>query len=285
MTNQYRWVVYPLWATCQVSGYMIVATLGLLLPSISSDLSLSPSQQGLLGSAAYWGNMVLTLPFALIASQFKPKPLTTITLALGTICLFLQGWAPVFSLLIVGRLAFGISILAREPARAMLIQQWFPAKQSVLANGVSNAMFGLIVGSGLIITPLMIEANPDWRIVLRIFGIMFSVLTVAWVLLGRERMESKQEVGSSRARLLFSSLRHRDLWLGGSGFIGTNFVWSSFLSFYPTMMQDTYGFSLRWSGSILAISIMVGGLSGIFLSYIVMTTGKRKTILSGRHEA
>ena len=44
-------------------------------------------------------------------------------------------------------------------------------------------------------------------------------------------------------------------------------------------MQDAYGLSLRWSGLILALSIIVGGITGIFLSYAVMTGGSRKMIL------
>ena len=277
-------MVFGLWSACSVSGFMVVSTIGLLLPSISSDLGLSPAQQGLLGSAAFWGNIVLTLPFAWLASRFRPKPLTTLTLAVGTAFLFLQGWAPAFALLLIGRLAFGISLIAREPARALLIHQWFPSREIILANSVSSLMFGLIVGTGLVATPLILDAfADDWRLVLRIFGGMFVALTAAWVIFGRERPipGQRQEGGSWETGLLLSALSYRDLWIGGVGFMGATLTWSAFLSFYPTLMQDAHELSLRWSGAILAISIFAGGVSGIVLSYAVMTTGRRKTILQG----
>lgn len=282
--SRYRWVVFGLWSAGSVSGFMVISTIGLLLPSISSDLGLSPTQQGLLGSAAFWGNMIFTLPFAWLASRFRPKPLTTITMAVGTAFIFLQGWAPVFAVLLIGRLAFGISIIAREPARALLIQQWFPSREVILANSVSSAMFGLIVATGLVTTPLILDAAADdWRLMLRVFGGMFVVLTAVWVIFGKERsLPLRRQEGSSwKPGLLRSALGYRDLWVGGAGFMGTTLAWSAFLSFYPTMMQDAYDLSLRWSGAILAMSVFVGGISGIVLSYAVMTTGKRKTILQG----
>ena len=63
--------------------------------------------------------------------------------------------------------------------------------------------------------------------------------------------------------------------------MGATLAWSAFLSFYPTLMQGTYELSLRWSGLILASSILVGGVSGVALSYAVMTIGGRKPVLQG----
>ncbi len=154
--SSYRWVVIGVWFTSAVAGFMVVSTLGILLPSISADLGLSPSQQGLLGSAAFWGNLVLAIPLSWWTSRFGPKILTTATLTLGTLFIFLQGLAPALVLLIVGRLAFGVTILAREPARAHLIRQWFQPNEAIIANSVSNVLFGFVVGGGLIVTALIV---------------------------------------------------------------------------------------------------------------------------------
>ena len=107
----YRWVVFGLWSVCVVSGYMVMASIGLLLPAITSDLGLSPIEQGILGSAGFWGAIVLAIPLGLWASRFRPKPLTTVTMLLGALFVLVQGWAPVFAILILGRVAFGISHL------------------------------------------------------------------------------------------------------------------------------------------------------------------------------
>ena len=121
--SAYRWVTLGAWLSASISGFMVVNTIGILLPSISSDLHVSPGQQGILVSAAFRGNLILAVPMSWWVSRYGPKNLTTVTLVIGTICLFLQAWSPVFLVLLVARLGFGVTIIAREPARALLIQQ------------------------------------------------------------------------------------------------------------------------------------------------------------------
>ena len=277
-----RWVVVGLWFVCSVSGFMVVSTLGILLPSISSDLGLSPSQQGLVGSAAFLGNLFLAIPLGWWSSRFGPKILTTVTLVLGTLFIFLQGWSPVFVVLIVGRLAFGLSTLAREPARAILLQQWFSEKEFVFANAISNVLFGVVVGGGMIATPFILDAFGDnWRLTLYIYGAYFGVLTLLWMALGKERQteDSRSRLVSKEAIRMKDALMHRDLWIAGIGFAGVMLSWAAFLSFYPTLMLDTYEISLRWSGGILALSIFVGGVAGLGVGYVVMARDMRKSFL------
>jgi len=121
--STYRWVVLGTWITSHVVAFVIFSVLGILLPSITEEMGLSPAQQGLLGSSAQWGSIVLAVPLALWGSRYSPKLLTTVTLALGAALVFLQGWAPSFLLLLMARLAFGMTLTARRAAFALLTQQ------------------------------------------------------------------------------------------------------------------------------------------------------------------
>ena len=282
----YRWVVMGLWNFCSVSGFMVVATLGILLPAISSELSLSPGEQGLLASSAFWGNFALAIPMSWWTSRYGPKVLTTVTLALATGFLFLQAWAFSFLVLLAGRLAFGIVIMAQQPARAILTQQWFHPREVVLVNSISNALFGLVVGGGLAAAPLILSSlGDDWRSTLRSLGGLFVVLTILWVALGRDKGDRKQpepevsQKGPKESGLVWGTLSYRNLWVGGLGFLGATLTWSSFLSFFPTLMLDRYGLSLSWSGAIMAVTVLGGGLTGLGFSYAVMVTDRGKEIL------
>jgi len=203
-------------------------------------------------------------------------------MVLGILLLFLQGWAPTFAVLLAGRLAFGITVSAIQPARALLVQQWFHQREIVWVNAISNVIFGVIVGGGLLAAPFILDSlGDDWRMTLYIFGGLFAALTVIWAALGRERVntayrsqETSQEVG-----LLKGALTHRDLWVQGFGFLGVTLAWSAFLSFFPTLMLDTYQVSLKWSGAILALSTVIGGVAGLGLGYVAMVTDKGKGIL------
>jgi MFS family permease len=280
--SNYRWVVMGLWLFANVSGFMVMTTIGILLPAIDSDLGLSPAQQGLLSSAAFWGNVTLAIPLSWWVSRYSAERLTAITLSLETLFLFIQGWALVFSALLVGRLAFGIAVVAGHPARAILTQQWFPPREIVMVNSVSNALFGLVVGGGQVVTPFILASSADnWRATLYIFGTLFAVLTILWIVLGRERTTTphQRREASQEVSILKGALTYRDLWITGLGFLGASLALSAFLSFFPTLMLETYNVPLQWSGALLALSILIGGIAGLGFGYLSMNTGKGKVII------
>ncbi|MDA0265051.1 MAG: MFS transporter [Chloroflexi bacterium] len=271
-----------MWLFSSVSSFMVLNTLGILLPAISADLDLSPSEQGLLGSASHWGNIALAIPLSWATSRLNPKWLTAGSLTLATLCLFLQSWAPVFFLLLLGRLMFGISNIAQQPARALLTRQWFPAREVIIVNGLSNVFFGLVVGGGLALAPVVLGfLDGDWRMTLRIFGLYFAGITVLWVVLGKTRTSDAD--GNTPApqglNVIKGALRHRDLWLGGLGFVGATMSFGAFLAFYPTLMLEEFDISLRLSGGILALGVVVGGVLGLGVGWAASTSGREGNFL------
>ena len=266
----YRWVLICLYLMSNVSAQMVINTLGILLPSIAAGLGLSPSQQGLLGSAPFWSTIVLAIPIAWAGSRVSPKWLTAATLVGCALCLFLQSWAPVFAALLLGRLLFGIFTIAQQPARAMLTRQWFPLREVVLVNGLSNVFFGLVVGGGLALSPVILDLlGGDWRGTLRIFAFYYVALAMIWLIFGRDRVTDEFSSAQSQQLLpmLRSALSHRDLWLCGGGFAGATMAFSAFVSFYPTLMLEEYDVSLRVSGLALALDVVLGGIGGMAIGY------------------
>ena len=280
--SRYRWTVMVVWLFSSVSSFMVLNTLGILLPAISADLDLSPSQQGLLGSASHWGNIALAIPLSWATSRLSPKWLTTATLLMATGCLFLQSWAPVFIVLLAGRLLFGISNIAQMPARALLTRQWFPPREVIYLNGLSNVLFGLVVGGGLVLAPVILDLmDGDWRATLRIFGLYLAGITLLWTFVGRERTNvADQDVVAERGLdVLKGALGHRDLWIGGLGFAGATMSFGAFLAFYPTLMLEEFDISLRVSGVILALGVVVGGIGGIGIAWAASTHGREGNYL------
>ncbi|MCH9036790.1 MAG: MFS transporter, partial [Chloroflexi bacterium] len=149
---RYRWTVLTVWMTGHVWGYVFLGSLGFLLPSMREELGLSPIQEGLLGSAPPVANMILGIPFGWFLSRFRPKLLTSISFFAAAGLVFFQGWAPVFIILLLGRFLYGVVSIAREPARVLLIRQWIPPNEVVIANALANFLWG-IVGVGFVLTP------------------------------------------------------------------------------------------------------------------------------------
>ena len=279
----HRWTILGLLLVASVAAFMMAITVGVLLPSISADLDLSPTQQGILGSSAFVGNLFLALPLSWWTSQFRPKILTTVTLAAGALLMSVQAWSPNFLILIAGRFGFGITTMAREPARALLMHQWFAPREFIFVNSVYNALFGIVVGGGLAVTPFILSGVGDsWRTVLLAFAVAIVALIALWMVIGQER-EPDAEITrrGGEVELLRRVLKYRDLWIAGLGFTGATMGWAAFLNFYPTLMLTTGDVSLNWTGAILGLGILVGGIAGILLSFAVMSirVGRRKNVL------
>ena len=278
----YRWVLICLYLMSNVSAQMVINTLGILLPSITAGLGLSPSQQGLLGSAPFWSTIALAIPIAWAGSRLSPKWLTLITLVGCALCLFMQGWAPVFAFLLLGRLLFGIFTIAQQPARALLTRQWFPPREVVLVNGLSNVFFGLVVGGGLALSPvILILLGDDWRGTLRVFAFYYVALAAVWLVMGRDRVTEEFSSGQSQPLLplLRSALSHRDLWICGGGFAGATMAFSAYVAFYPTFMLQEYDVSLGTSGIALALDVILGGVGGLAVGYYAATWRKEGLFL------
>ena len=78
------------------------------------------------------GTMIMSLPAGLWLSRPDASKVLLGSLAFGTTFVIVQAWAPTYTVLLLARLAFGIAIVARQPARAMLTAQWFPRREIVL---------------------------------------------------------------------------------------------------------------------------------------------------------
>ena len=278
----YRWVVLLSWQACAATGWMVVGSLGILLPAISADLSLSPGQQGLLASMAVWGNLGLALPLSWWVSRYRPKMLSSVAQLVAILSILLQGWGQAFALLLAGRLVLGITLIAREPARALLIQQWFPQREVPLLNSIHSLIFTVVNGGGLLATAFILRAlSDDWRGTFYTYAALMAALLIIWMALGRERVttEYREREVSRPGGLLRGALGYRDLWLGGFGFLSTTICQGAFASFFPTMMLETYDISLGWSGGLMAMSIGVGGLTGLGVVYLTTKLGKGKQII------
>ena len=271
-----------MWMTAHVWGFVILESLGFLLPSIRDEFGLSPLQAGFLGSAPRIGNILFSIPAGWLLSRFRPKPLTSICLVIAAGLVFFQGWAPVFVVLVLGRFAYGVVSIAREPARVLLIRQWVQTREIVLVNALSNLMFG-IVALGFVLTPLILKLVDDsWRNTYFIFGGVSLVLAMLWQIVGRERRtpEYEAEIQSQGLNPLKIILRYRELWFLGFGMFGVGINFSASGTFWPTYMLEEYGMSLSKTATLFALGGGVSSVAGVGMGLLVRKIGRKRQILA-----
>ena len=254
--SSYRWVmiaglVLTVWAMT-----LPVLSFGLLLPEIREEFSLSLSQSGWLGSSVQVGNLVVTLPAGFLLTRFRPLKVVIVSLIAGTVLTLLHGLATGFVFFLLARIAFGISFSIRQPARAMLIQQWFPLREVPLAQGIIIGLIGIAEFAALYGTPLILEATGNWRAAYYIFTVFAAFTALYWIVLGRERdlppPESRGPAPPPRA-----ILGHPILWIAGLGAFCATFNWISLATFWPTFMLEDNGVARTTSGLLFGFGSLV----------------------------
>lgn len=282
--SRYRWVVMMTFNVAHASAIVGALVLGVLLPTMSEDLGLSPLQQGWLGSSAIIGSLILSIPFGLWMSRYRPMILTAITLFLGAGFVFMQAAATNFAVLLIGRLLFGITPVAREASRILLVRQWLPAREIQLSSGILNAVFGISLTVSFVVAPLMLEAfDNNWRTTLYAWGYFSIGMAVAWVLLGRENrtVEYEQDSGSQEGSPMKSLFKYREPWLLGVAILGYAIAQMSQFTFWPTFMKDEYGMSEVRAGMIIGVVGVVVAAGGMVMLPVIKRFGGYRIPLIG----
>lgn len=277
----YRWVVIGLWMSGHVWSYVLLGSLGFLLPSIREDLGINPVQEGFLGSAPQVANILLAIPFGWFFTRFKPKLLSTVSFFAAAVFVFLQGWAPYFLILLLGRALYGVASLSREPARVLLIKQWMRPNEIVIANSLANLLWG-IVGMGFIATPLILKLLDDsWRNTFHVFGFITLGIAIVWFFVGKERitaeyLEQQKTPGPISLTVIF---RYKEIWLLAIGMLGVGLNFSSFQTFWPSFRLEEYGMSLTASAAVMAAGGAASALIGLGVGILVSRIGRKRQVL------
>ena len=274
-------MVILLWLAPHVWGYIFLGSLGFLLPSMREELGLSPIQEGLLGSVPSVANIVLAIPFGWLLSGFRPKLLSSFSFFAIAGLVFFQGWAPVFILLLLGRFLYGVASISREPARVLLIRQWIPPKEVVVANALANFMWG-IVGLGFILVPIVLKLLDDnWRHTMFVFGAVSITLAITWQIFGKEKRNAafEQQMQTQETNPLATMFRHRELWLVAFGMMGMGISFSAFQTFWPSFMLDQHQISLTASATAMSVGGAFSSFIGLGVAMVSSRVGKKRQIL------
>ena len=280
--SPFRWVSLGAFTTGAATALTTIFIFGLLLPDISEELGLSPSQKGWLGSSVVLGNLVLSIPLNEWLSKYSPRRVVILCFLGITASILLQGWSPTLALLIVGRIALGISMMATQAPRALLIQQWSSAGQIPLTQAVMFGSTTTVWGLALIATPQLLDLVGSWRNVLYVMGGVGGASTVMWLMVGRERVTSAYSMSlESQVRSpIVNVLKHKQMWLLGLAMGSATVPVISFEVFWPTFATEELNVSLTVAGITAGIVMLVGGPAGIMVN-AVPWLARRQPLLLG----
>ena len=110
----YGWVVLGTFTFNYTLVDIAIMTLGILLPQISLELSLSPSQQGWLASSVLFANLIFEIPVNLWLSRYRPWRVASVSFTAAALFLVFNAWAPTFAVLLIARVGLGAFYLSTQ---------------------------------------------------------------------------------------------------------------------------------------------------------------------------
>lgn len=268
-------------------------SLGMLLPSMGSDLKLSYSLMGFIGT----GNFVGYLLAVFLSSKSVKRFGYRLTIGIGTFLvggsMILVGSANGFWLVLFAFFFTGIgSGLAYVPVM-VLVSHWFASSLRGLASGLMVSGMGL----GIMITGLLIPAinnaianGQGWRINWMIMGSLVLAIAILGSLLIRNRPEdlglqvlekAKEKSEEKRSCLPGSnaakSQKHILFHLGSIYFF-FGFTYVIYVTFVITTLISDYNFSEAVAGRFWFWFGLLGMFSGPLFGSLSDRMGRPRTL-------
>jgi sugar phosphate permease len=256
-------------------SYLDRTNLSVAIPTLRSQLHLTPTQIGVILSAFSWSYAIAQIPAGLVASRLKPRRTYLIALWLWCILLILTTTATSYGAWIAFRIPFGLAEAVTWPAASVLLSRWFPRVEYSQAMALQN--LGLVVGAA-VAPPLVALIIEFWGwkeafivtgLIAGILGTFFYIYTkddpaedsrvspdeLAWI-----RHDQAPEDNSPRpAGLVGTLLRCPSLWAVGMANFGLDFINFMFLTWYPTYLTEQYHMSLGRMG-VMAMEPYIFGV-------------------------
>ncbi len=279
---RHRWLIIGSLTWVGAIQLTIFLSIGLLLPDISEELGLSPSEQGWLGASVLLANLFLAIPLGTLLSRFRPWRIVMLMAIGAGVFSLMQGWSPTIAWLLLGRIGAGLCFTGTIAPRALLFQQWTPPHRLPITNGVWFAGVDSALGVAFFMTPFLLDWLGGWREVFYLWGGIALAGAVIWLIFGKERStrEYQERIRSQTRTPLVAFLRYPEFWVLGIGMAGSQIGYSAIHIFWPTLAEKNLGLSLTTAGAALGISAMGAGFIDFFVNAVPTLVRRQPLVLA-----
>lgn len=191
--TNFRWIVLAIIFITYAINFADRTNIGVVLPFVKNDFSLSNFEAGALASFFFLGYAVSQIPAGFWFSKFGTRGLVSLSILGFSLFTYLIGNAS--SALGIKWARFGLGIFEGPTpvGCTSTINNWFPAKEKATATGVyiASTMFAPIVVPPLCV---WIALSMGWRYVFYFFAIPGIFMAAVWYLLVRNRPSESSHV-------------------------------------------------------------------------------------------
>jgi ACS family hexuronate transporter-like MFS transporter len=268
-----------------VVNYLDRSVLGVVMPQIRRDLSLSNRQYAWVVDAFLLAYTVSYIFGGRLADRFGYRRIAAWAVGAWSLAAMAHALAGGFASLASARALLGLGEAAFYPAALAGISSWFSPKHRAKAVGL--LLSALSVGT-LLSVPLVawITARNGWRASFLVTGAVGLLLLPPWFAIhrrgntgvnGADSQAHSESDSAPHAPLAFV-LRSRKYWCTLGARSCSDAAWYFYLFWLPGYFQETRGLSLQHTGRLLWIPYFaagIGSLAGAWLSSLLIQRGVR----------
>lgn len=283
----YRWLICALLFFATTINYVDRAVLGVLAPTLRTEIGWSDQEYGVINSA-------FTLAYAigfLFAGWFIDRVGTrigyTVYLVVWSLAAAAHALAHSATTFAIARFALGIGESGNFPAAIKTVAEWFPKKERAFATGIFNggSNVGAILAPALV--PI-IALSMGWRAAFVITGLVGIVWVFFWLpwyhkpsqhpkLSAAERAYIESDPPDPAVKIPWLTLlQFKQTWAFAIGKFLTDSIWWFYLFWFPLFMADRFGVDLRSIGiPMITVYLLadVGSIAGGWLSSKLLGIG------------
>lgn len=248
-------------------NYLDRYMLGILLPDIKSDLSLSDTQLGFISGTAFSiFYSIMGIPLGRLADVRPRRLVITYAISLWSLMTALCGLAQGFLQLAIARILVGVGEAGATPAAHSLISDLYPPQRRAVALSLYTLGSPLGIAVGFMLGG-WISASFGWRITLLSFGLSGLALGVAvYVLMVEPLRKSSIQSGMERPSLrnslagLVGSTTFRRNTLGTALY---TLMWLALVAWLPSFFVRSHAMPIAEVGAWLAAVLGVSQVCGL----------------------
>ncbi len=242
-------------------NYLDRGSLSAAAPVLSTDLSISPSNLGLLFSAFFWTYALGQIPAGWLVDRYPVKWVYGLGFLVWALATIATGWALGFASLLACRFALGIGESVAYPACSRILARGIPEQKRGVANAWIDAATKAGPALSTLLGGLMVE-HYGWRALFFVAGGVSLLWLPAWIALYREEAPSTAGGEPERTAVPFGEiLRRTEAWGTALGMFTLGYVWYFLLSWMPTYLAKGRGFDLKSTAILGSLPLIALALS------------------------
>jgi sugar phosphate permease len=289
--------------------YLDRANLSAAAPAIQKEFGLNNTELGLILSGFFWTYAICQLLAGWFVDRLGARVGYTLGAVLWSIFTAATALGRGFGSLLGLRLLLGIGESPAYPSNVKAIREWMPKKERGLATAIfdSGSRVGTALALPIVISIMSVITWHGSFVITGLLGILWAIAwyafyrsprrsklvsseELAYIEAGQEEAEEPAEQLQNAAKIRWIDLlRFRAVWGMVLGNFCVAFVIYWFVTWFPTYLVDSRGFSLPslgLFGSIPAwVAVPAGWVGGIVADALIRRgwspTRARKTLIIG----